>query len=89
MELKIIEDAAHRLKFEIAVEEHTFCNALRKELWQGKHVDIAGYMIEHSLFSEPVFTVESEKEDPKKLLADAVERLQKKNKEFLTLFKSL
>jgi DNA-directed RNA polymerase subunit L len=46
-------------------------------------------MIEHSLVSEPVFTVESEKEDPKKLLTEAVERLQKKNKELLTLFKSI
>ena len=78
MDIRILEQDKHRLKFELLGEEHTFCNALRKELWQGKPLDIAGYTIKHSLVSDPLFTVESEKEDPKKLLIEAVERLQKK-----------
>ena len=81
MELNILESTKTRLKFEIKGEGHTFCNALRKELWQGKNVEIAGYSIEHSLVTEPVFVIETDKEDPKKLLLEATTRLQKKNKD--------
>ena len=88
MELNVLESTKTRLKFEIQGEGHTFCNALRKELWQGKNVEIAGYSIEHSLVTEPVFVIETDKGDPKKLLLEAAERLQKKNKEFITNFKN-
>ncbi len=89
MEITVLEHNKQRLKFELKGEGHTFCNVLRKELWLGKELDIAGYAIEHSLVSQPIFVVESEKQDPVTLLTSAVERLQKKTAELQEKFKKL
>ena len=89
MELTLLESTPTRIKFEIKDEGHTFCNILRKTLWQEKSTEIAGYAIEHSLVSEPVFVVETSKGDPKKQLATAVASLKKTNKELLAQFKKL
>ncbi len=89
MELAVLEHSKQRLKFELKGEGHTFCNVLRKELWLGKAPDIAGYAIEHSLVSQPIFVVESDKQDPASLLSGAVERLQKKTAELQEKFKKL
>lgn len=81
MEVVTLENEKNRIKFQINGEGHTFCNVLRKELWGDKNIDIAGYSIEHSLTSHPIFTVEVSKGDAKKALLDAVDRLKKLNKE--------
>lgn len=88
MELKILEESKGTLKVEILGEDHTLANSLRKELWSDSHVKIAGYEIEHPLVGSPVLIVETDgKEDPKKALAAAAERLKKRNSELLTKFK--
>jgi DNA-directed RNA polymerase subunit L len=89
MEVIVLENEKNRLKLEIQKEGHTFCNVLKKELWNDKSVDIAGYSIKHSLTAEPVLTVEVSKGDPKKVLLDAVDRLKKINKELKDKSKSL
>lgn len=89
MEINVLEQSKQRLKFEIKGEGHTFCNILRKELWLVKAPEIAGYAIEHSLISQPVFVVESDKQDPVALLTAAVDRLQKKTAELQEKFKKL
>ena len=87
MELKVIESDKGILKLEIVGEDHTFCNILRKDLWQDKNVDIAGYSIRHSLVDNPVLIVESD--NPKKSISETVKRLRKTNEEFLKNFKSI
>ncbi len=62
---------------------------LKKELWHDKHVDISGYAVQHSLVSEPVFTIQTKSGDPKKVVLDAVERLKKWTKEAKEQFKSV
>ncbi|HLC72836.1 MAG TPA: DNA-directed RNA polymerase subunit L [Candidatus Nanoarchaeia archaeon] len=89
MEINVLEHTKQRLQFELKGEGHTFCNVLRKELWLGKAPEIAGYAIEHSLVSQPVFAVESDKQNPVALLTSAVERLQKKTAELQEKFKKL
>ena len=79
MEIKVIEKEKNKLKLEIIGEDHTFCNALRKELWNDKDVQVAGYNIEHPLVSNPVLTLETEKKDPKKVLESAIKRLKNRN----------
>lgn len=79
MNIKVIEKEKNKLKLEIIGEDHTFCNALRKELWNDKDVTVAGYNIEHPLVSNPVLTLETEKKDPKKVLESAIRRLKNKN----------
>ena len=89
MQITVLEHTKQRLTFELQGEGHTFCNILRKELWLGKAPDIAGYTIEHSLVSQPIVIVESDKQDPVALLQAAVERLQKKTAELQEKFKKL
>lgn len=90
MEIKILEETKNRIRFEIAGEDHTLCNALRAELWNDKNIEIAGYNIDHPLVSEPEMIVETKgKEDPKKALFAAVARLKKRNKELSVEFKNL
>ncbi|PLW80565.1 DNA-directed RNA polymerase subunit L [Candidatus Woesearchaeota archaeon] len=85
MEIKILEDSKTKLVFELPGESHTFCNALREELWEDKNVDAAAYNIKHPLISAPKFLIEAK--DPKKALKEAAKRLDKKSDEFLKAFK--
>ncbi len=89
MDVVVLENEKNRLKLEIQGEGHTFCNVLKKELWNEGSIDIAGYSIKHSLTAEPVLTVEVSKGDPKKVLLDAVGRLKKINKELKEKSKAL
>lgn len=87
MEVKILESDKNSIKVELIGEDHTFANALRKELWNNPNVKLAGYNVEHPLVSNPVLVVDGDgKQDPKKMLMKAVEDLRKKN---LTLIETL
>lgn len=84
MEIKFLERGVNRIKFEIKGEGHTLSNSIRDELWKDKAVEIVGYNIEHPLVSNPVFTLQTNnKENAKKTLLNAIDRLKKRNKEFL------
>ena len=78
------------MKIELIGEDHTFANALRKELWNNPNVQLAGYNVEHPLISNPVLVVDTNgKEDPKKALLSAVEGLKKKNLDLISQIKKL
>ena len=77
MEIKVLEEKKNKLIIELKGETHTFCNALKKELWNDKHVKAAGYNIEHPLVGVPKIVVETDGKDPKKALVDAAGRLKK------------
>jgi len=83
MEINILEQEGNILKIEIKGEGHTLCNALRKELWNDKETAVAGYNIDHPLVGQPILILETQKENPKKVLLRAIEGLKKKNKELL------
>ncbi|MDO8555749.1 MAG: DNA-directed RNA polymerase subunit L [Nanoarchaeota archaeon] len=85
MELIIKQHDDTATILEIKGEDHTFCNALRRELWETKAVDSAGYTIAHSLTTSPVFVIKAK--DPKKALEKAAEHLQETFKELKQLFK--
>jgi len=89
MELVSLEQSKNRLKFELKGEDHSFCNILKKELWHDRNVEISGYMVEHSLVSQPVFTVQVKSGEAKRAVLDAAERLKKLTKELREQFKSL
>ncbi|MBS3108456.1 DNA-directed RNA polymerase subunit L [Candidatus Woesearchaeota archaeon] len=85
MELEILEKDKNKIRFKISGEDDTFCNLLRKELWEDKDTEIAGYNMGHSLKNEVVFVFHSKK-DVLKALNIAIENIKKKNKEFLNAF---
>ena len=68
MESNIIEETKNKLVFELKGENHTFCNALRKELENIKGVEIAVYKIPHPLVGIPKFQIETKGIDSKKAL---------------------
>ena len=71
-------------------ENHTFCNILRKELWNDSHTKAAGYRIEHSLVGSPVMMIETDgKEKPRNVLLKTLERIKKQNKALTSLFSKL
>jgi len=87
MEIEILEKEKNKIKFKIAGEDDTFCNIVKKELWNDPDTEIAAYTIPHSLVDSIIFTFHSKK-DAMKALNDAVEGLKKKNKAFLDEIKS-
>ncbi|MEA3378413.1 MAG: DNA-directed RNA polymerase subunit L [Nanoarchaeota archaeon] len=87
MNIKILQKTKNRIKFELEGQSHAFCNALSSELWNDKDIAVAGYNLAHPMISHPVLVVETNKGDPKKALVKAIERLKKKNKEFISLAK--
>jgi DNA-directed RNA polymerase subunit L len=89
MELKVIEKEKKRLVFELVGSDHTFCGALKKELWSDKNVKVSAYNIEHPLIGIPRFIIETDDKDPDKALLDAVKRLEKKNESFLESAKKI
>jgi DNA-directed RNA polymerase subunit L len=83
MELKVVENNKKRLVFDLVGADHTFSGALKKELWNDKSVKVSAYNVEHPLIGIPRFIVETDDKDPKKVLLDAVKRLEKKNESLL------
>jgi len=80
MEIKVIEEKKNRLTFELPGKTHTFCNILKEELLNDKHVKISSYAVEHPLISSPRMIVETDgDETPKASLAAACQRLKKTN----------
>lgn len=77
MELKIIEEKKNRLVFDLEGESHTLVGALKKELYNDDHTKVAGYNISHPLINVPRFVVETDGEDPRKVVKSAIKRLQK------------
>ena len=88
MEIKVLEQTKNRLKLELLERSHTLANALSKELWNDKDIEVAGYTLEHPLINNSaIMIVETSGSDPKKAVLAAITRLKKKNKEFVANFK--
>ncbi len=79
MEINVIEEKKNRISFEIKGEGNTFCNLLKDELWDDKHVTVAAYDIKHPLIGIPFMIVETDgHKSPKKALESAAERVADK-----------
>ncbi len=78
MEIEFLKNEKNKIEFIVKGEDHTLCNALRKELWDESDVDIAAYNIDHPLIGDPVMLVETKKTDAKKAVLNASASLRKK-----------
>lgn len=77
MKIKVLEDKKTRLVVEVEGETHTFCNAIKKELWKDENVKAAGYNISHPYVGIPKIVVETNTSTtPKKALEEAIKRLK-------------
>ena len=83
MEIKVIEESKKKLVFELAGEGHSFCGALKKELWRNKSTVAAGYTIKHPLVGIPRMVVETDgTKSPAEVLKDAAKALKKRTDSF-------
>lgn len=87
MEVKILEQSKNKLVIDVEGESHTLCNALRKELWEDSHIKAAAYNVKHPLIGVPTVIVETDGEDPRKVLIKAAQRIGKKANNFAKLAK--
>lgn len=86
MELNVLSSTKTKMIFEIAGEDHTYCNLLRDEIWNVKGVLGAGYNIKHPLVGTPKFIIEVESGSAKDALVDAASAIKKKASEFEKAF---
>ena len=87
MKIKILENKKNKLVFESQDLGHTFCNVLKKELWNDSHVKVATYNITHPLVSKPKMIIETDgSETPKNALSVAVQRLKRVSEKFIKEF---
>ena len=77
MKVAILEQKKDKVVLSVEGEDHTFCAALKKELWNDKHVKAAAYYIDHPLIGKPRIIVETDGEDPIKCVQQASKRLDK------------
>ncbi|MBI5871917.1 DNA-directed RNA polymerase subunit L [archaeon] len=89
METRVLEKTENKLKLEIIGKTHTLCNCLVHELWNDKNILVAGYQLEHPILSNATLIVETKKEDPVKVMQNAIKRLKKQNADFLDKFKAV
>ncbi len=82
MEIEIVEEKKNKLIFKVKDVTHTFCNILKEELNNNSHVKIATYAIRHPLVGIPQFILETDGADPKKVLADASQKVKKHFEKF-------
>lgn len=87
--MNVLEKKKNRLVFELPGADHTFCNALKTELWNDEDVKVATYTIKHPLLAVPKFIIETKKEDATKAVLDASSRLQKQFKSYATVFSKI
>jgi len=89
MDIEILEETKNSIHFKLNGEDHTVLNLLKEELWNDKNVKISAYKMDHPLVGIPEMTVEvSQGNEPRKAIADAIKRLDKKLDTFKEGFKS-
>ena len=85
--MNVIEEKKGKIIFELEGASHTVCNILKKELWKDKHIKNAGYVVRHPLVGKPEFLVETDGEDPRKVVVSACQRISKDMNKFSAEFK--
>lgn len=78
MDVRILEDKANRLMFEVEGINHTVSNALKRQLFHDGDIKVAGYHVSHPLVGKPRFLVETKRgSDPKKAVLEAIKSIRK------------
>ena len=79
MKVTVIKEEGNELRLEIEGEGHTIGNLLQQELLEDKRVEISGYDIPHPLINSAILYIRTlGKRSPRKVLKEALERLQEK-----------
>ncbi len=83
MKIRVIKRGKNDIELEIEGEGHTFCNILRKTLFEDESVEYAGYTIDHPLVGIPRFYVRTNgSETPEEALIKAASKIIRVSDEF-------
>lgn len=83
MQIKILKQEKEEL--EIEIDNLTIAELLRNELWN-ENVEVSAWKREHPT-KNPVLIIRTKGKDAKKVLLDAIDKIQEKNQEILKEFK--
>ncbi|MCX6742267.1 MAG: hypothetical protein NTX24_03785 [Candidatus Pacearchaeota archaeon] len=83
MQIKILKQEKEEL--EIELDNLTIAELLRNELWN-EEVEVSAWKREHPT-KNPILIIRTKGKDAKKVLLDAIEKIQAKNQEILKEFK--
>ncbi len=84
MEVRILEEDKGMIKIEfIDKDKHTIPNLLCWELNKDERVLMAGYRIDHPLKDRVEIIVKVKDGDPKEIIRETIEKINKKIDEFL------
>mgnify|MGYP001568326331 CR=1 FL=1 len=82
MNVKIIEEKANRLMFDVEGASHTISNAIKRQLFEDEDVKVSGYHVSHPLIGTPRFIVETKRgNDPRKAILDSLKNLKKQTED--------
>lgn len=84
MEVKVIEEKEKMIKIEFRdKDKHTIPNLLCWELNKSENVLMAGYRIEHPLKDRVEIIVKVKRGNPKEIIKETIENINKKLETFL------
>ncbi|MDP2666949.1 MAG: DNA-directed RNA polymerase subunit L [Candidatus Diapherotrites archaeon] len=86
MEIEFLKKQAHHVEFKLIGETHTFANLLKAHLVDDPNVEFVAYKLEHPLGQDSHFILRTKEKESKKVLLDAVKRLQEDLKELKESF---
>ena len=89
MHVTILKEEKDILELQFNEETHTFCNLLRKELWENADLEAASYNLKHPLIATPHFIVKMKTGKPRKAVQEALNSLKKQSKELRTQLNKL
>jgi DNA-directed RNA polymerase subunit L len=86
MKIKIIKQEKNEL--EIELDNLTVAEVLRNELWEDSSVEVSAWKRENPS-KDPILVIKTKGKDAKKVLLDAIGRVQDQNSEVLKEFKKV
>ena len=86
MEVDFLKKQAHHIEFKLVGETPTFANMLKAHLIDDPHVEFVAYKLEHPMDKDAMFVLKTKEKEAKKVLLDAVKRLQEDVKELKDSF---
>ena len=86
MKIQILKQDKNEL--EVELDNLTIAEILRNELWEDSNTEVSAWKRENPS-KNPILVVKTRGKDAKKVLLDAIERVQEKNSEILKEFKKV
>lgn len=86
--VRIVAQKDNEIRIEIDGEDHTLLAPLTSKLLENEQVDIATYIIEHTLSSNPVLFVKMKEGDPVEAIKSAITSLASDFEEFAQKYKA-